>query len=408
MSRPSSRPPLWLAAAAMASFWGAVFGIVRLLRTFVDDPYGNDFRAYYAAAKVGLESGWSHIYDGDLLRAASSAFPVQDQAYDSAHFFVHPPLLAWIVAPLTALPEPAAFVLWTVIGAGAFVVAWAVACPFTGLAKITLLLLGLALWSVEESLRFGNPTLLLLALVALAWQQAKRDRAVLAGALLALAVMLKPQDVILVPVVLLVSGRTRLFMAFLGWAAVLTIAFVINLGSHGVNGYLAATALVQSDPVHQYDTLAYIFGVGPVAFAVELSLGALAVFVAYLRRHEIDTVFALGLLGSVMSSPHLHQPDYALDVLAAWLVLRTAPSTAHRLWLLAGIPACQFTSIGLPLPQLLWQPGWLAFLGREAVARSQVALAADRKQAGDPDGDDSDHAELRHDAEDKEVGITGR
>jgi hypothetical protein len=145
-----------------------------------------------------------------------------------------------------------------------------------------------------------------------------------------------------------------------------------------------------------------------VAFAVELSLGALAVLVAYLRRHEIDTVFALGLLGSVMASPHLHQPDYALDVLAAWLVLRTAPSTAHRLWLLAGIPACQFTSIGLPLPQLLWQPGWLALLGREAVARRQTALAADRKQAGGPDRKESDHAELSHHAEDQEVRIAGR
>jgi hypothetical protein len=397
------RPPLWLAAAAMASFWGAVFGVVRQVRTFMDDPYGNDFRAYYAAARVGLESGWSHIYDADLLRAASAAFPVKDQAYDSAHYFVHPPLLAWIVAPLTAVPEPAAFVFWTALGLAAFVVAWGVACPFTGLARITLLLLGLALWSVEESLRFGNPTLILLALIALAWWQAKRDRAVLAGALVALAVMLKPQDVILVPVVLLVSGRTKIFMSFLACAAVLTIAFVLSLGSHGVNGYLAATALVQSDPVHQYDTLAYIFGVGPVAFAVELSLGALAVIVAYLRRHELEIVFALGVLASVMASPHLHEPDYALDVLAAWLVLRTAPSTAHRLWLLAGIPACQFTSIGLPLPQLLWQPGWLAVLGREAFA-----LPSHRKQAGDPDRDDSEHAELRHDSEDQKVRITGR
>jgi hypothetical protein len=373
--KPATRPPLWLAAAAVANFWGVVFGVKWLVGTFIDDPYGNDFRAYYAAAKVGLSAGWSHIYDADMLRAASSTFPIQDQAYDSGHFFVHPPLLAWIVAPLTVLPEPSAFVLWTVIGVAAFVVAWAVACPFTGLARITLLLLGLALWSVHESLRFGQPTLLLLALIAVAWQQAKRDRVVLAGALIALAVMLKPQDVYLVPVALLASGRIRLVISFLASAAVLSIAFVLNLGSAGINGYLAATALVQSDPIHQFDTLAYVFGVGPIAYTVELSLGALAVFVAYLRRRELETVVALGLLGSLMASPHLHQPDYALDVLAAWLVLRTAPSAAHRLWLLAGIPACQFTAIGLPLPQLLWQPGWLAVLTREAVARRPTELA---------------------------------
>jgi hypothetical protein len=378
---PGTRPPLWLAAAAMASFWGAVFAVVRLARTFLDDPAGNDFRAYYAAAKVGLGSGWSHIYDADLLRAASASFPPNDRSYDSAHFFVHPPLLAWLVAPLTVLPEPAAFVLWTVLGLAAFVVAWAVACPYEGLARITLLLLGLFLWSTEESLRFGNPTLLLLVLIALAWQQARRDHLVLAGAFIALAVMLKPQDVAFVPIALLVTGRARLFLWSAGWTAVLAIAFLLNIGEDGVRGYLNATALVQSDPIHQYDTLAYVFGVGPITYAIEISLGVAAMVVAYLRRTETDIVFALGLLGSVMASIHLHQPDYVLDVLAAWLVLRTAPSTAHRLWLAVGVVACQFTSIGLPLPQLIWQPGWLVILGRETVVRRQQPELAPAAEA---------------------------
>jgi hypothetical protein len=164
-----------------------VFGVARLARVFLDDAAGNDFRVFYAAAKVGLGRGWSHLYDADLLRAASSGFPLRDRVYDSAHYYVNPPLLAWIVAPLTALSEPAAFVLWTVLGLAAFGVAWAVACPFSGLARITLLLLGLALWSVHESLRFGQPTLLTMALIALAWQQTGRDRPIAAGALLALA-----------------------------------------------------------------------------------------------------------------------------------------------------------------------------------------------------------------------------
>jgi Glycosyltransferase family 87 len=382
MPAPAARPPLWLAVAAITSFWGVVFGVVRLVRTFLDDPAGNDFRVFYTAAKVGLSAGWSHIYDPELLTVASSAFPLQDRVYDSAHSYANPPLLVWIVAPLTTLSEPAAFVLWTGIGLAAFLVAWAVACPFTGLARITLLLLGLALWSVHESLRFGQPTLLMMALVAVAWQQTRREHPVVAGALLALAVMLKPQDVIIVPVVLLVSGRTPVFMAFLGWAAVLSIAFVLNLGSVGINGYLGATAFLQSNPIHQFDTLAYVFGVGPATYAVELGLGVIAVAVAYFRRAELDTVFALGLLGSVMASPHLHQPDYALNVLAAWLVLRTGPGIANRIWLVAGIPACQFTAIGLPLPQLLWQTGWLGLLAREAVARRspQLALEDQRRE----------------------------
>jgi hypothetical protein len=370
MSARAGRPPLWLAAAATAAFWGAAFGVVRLVRIFLDDPYGNDFRVFYAAAKVGLGAGWSRIYDGDLLRAASSAFPVQDRVYDSSHFYVQTPLLAWIVAPLTAFPEPAAFVVWTVLGMAAFVIAWAVACPFTGMARITLLLLGLALFSVHESLRFGQPTLLLLALMALAWHQAERDRPVFAGALVALAVLLKPQDVILVPVALVVAGQRSVFMWFVGWAAALSTAFVLTLGTAGISGFLNATLMVQADPVHQFDTMAYVFGIGPVTYAIECVLGALALVVVYLRRGELEMVFALGVLGSVMASPHLHQPDYALDVLAAWLVLRTGPGLAHRLWMMLGVPADQLAALALPLPQLLWQTVWLGILGREGLARA--------------------------------------
>lgn len=376
MSAPASRPPLWLAAAAVASFWVVVFSFIRLIRIFVDDPFANDFRIFYAAAKVGLVAGWSHIYNGGFLRAAAAAFPLEESKIDSAHYFVNPPLLAWIVAPLTALPEPAAFAIWTLIGLVAFIIAWAVACPLTGLARITLLLVGLALWPVEESLHFGQPTLLLIALVAVAWQQTRRDRPVVAGALLAIAVMLKPQDVILVPVALLISGRLPVFLSFLGWAAAFSTVSLLSVGTAGIHDYLAAAALVQSDPIHYYDTPAYVFGIEPAAYAAEFALGALAMAAAYFRRTELDTVFALGILGSVMASPHMHELDYAVDVLAVWFVLRTGPSLAHRLWLVAGIPAGQFTAlaIGNPLPELVWQVGWLGFLGRDAAVRRQPAL----------------------------------
>jgi hypothetical protein len=375
MSAPAAlRPPLWLAASAAASFWAAAFGVFRVARTFLDDPYGNDFRVFYAAGKVGLSAGWSHIYDADLLRTASASFPARDQVYDAAHYYVQTPLLAWIIAPLTALPEPAAFVLWTVFGLATFVVAWSVACPFKGLGRITLLLLGVALWSVEESLRFGQPTLLMLALVAVAWQQTARGRPVVSGALLALALMIKPQDAFLVPVALLVSGRVPVVLAFLASSAVLTIAFLLTLGASGTSGFLSATAVVQADPIHQFDTLAYVFGIGPTTYAIELVLGAIAMAVAWFRRAELEAVFALGLLGSVMASPHLHQPDYALNVLAAWLVLRTGPGLAHKVWLVAGIPACQFAALGLPLPQLLWQTVWLGLIARDAVERQPREL----------------------------------
>ena len=151
--------------------------------------------------------------------------------------------------------------------------------------------------------------------------------------------------------------------------AVLSVVVVLAVGSAGINGFISATLAVQSDPIHQFDTMAYVFGIGPATYAIELFLGGIALVVAYLRRAELDLVFALGVLGSVMASPHMHQPDYALNVLAAWLVLRTGPGFAHKLWLVLGVPACQLTALALPLPQLLWETVWLGLLGRDAVAR---------------------------------------
>src|SRR5260370_42414161 len=131
---------------------------MRLIRICIAGGYGNGFRLFYAAAKVGVVAGWSQIYNAGFLRAAAAAFPLEENKIDSAHYFVNPPPLAWIVAPLTALPEPAAFAIWTLIGVAAFIAAWAVACPLTGLARLTLLLVGLALGPIGESLHFGQPT----------------------------------------------------------------------------------------------------------------------------------------------------------------------------------------------------------------------------------------------------------
>src|SRR5260370_6517071 len=73
-------------------------------------------------------------------------------------------------------------------------------------------------------------------------------------------------------------------------------------------------------------------------------------------------VFAAGLIGSVASAFPLHQPDYSLLVLAAWFVLRTSPPVWHRWWLLSGVVSMQLVTLGVPIPQLLWDAAWLVML----------------------------------------------
>src|ERR1700687_2676625 len=144
-SRPM-RPPLWLAVASVVAGWAAIYDIGVWIVLFVQRPIHPDFRIFYVAAEAGLRYGWSSIYDVSILRSLSAAFPAGQNYITSSLPFIHPPLVAWLVAPLTALPVPPAYALWSAVLLAALVLAWYVAAPYVGLRKVTLLLVALAIW----------------------------------------------------------------------------------------------------------------------------------------------------------------------------------------------------------------------------------------------------------------------
>lgn len=365
MNQPASqpaRPPLWLAAAAVAAGWGAIYDIGRWIVAYATFPAHEDVRIYYVAAEAGLKYGWSTIYDIPTLRALSAGFAGGQTNIDSSATYISPPLLAWLFAPLTAVSEPVAYALWAALSLAALVSTWRIAAPHTGLAKFALLLLALALWPVLDAFYRGQPVLVLLALVAASWWLTSNDRPWAAGIALAFATALKPQVVYLVPVALLVSGRYRVV---LGWAAacvVLAVAFIVSLGQSGLQTWWQTVQLVESNGEHAYFTLAYLFGFGIVTYVLLAIFGIAALAVAWKRRADVDMVFAAGLLGSLAVSVHLHLYDYSTLVLAAWLVLRTVPPLWQCLWLLVGVVTMQALALGLPAPQLIWDAGWLAIL----------------------------------------------
>ena len=359
----AERPPLPLAAAAVAAGWGAVYSAGRWTFEYVTKPIHDDVRYDYVAAEAGLRFGWSKIYNLDILRQLSVGFPAPQNTIHPGGTFINPPLLAWLWAPLVVFPEPVAYLIWTVLGLAALVWAWYLSAPYTGLAKLTLLLAGLALWPVMEAFYFGQPTAFVLALVATSWWLMRRDRMVAAGVALALATTLKPQVVIMIPVCLLAAGRVR---PLLGWAAsgaVIAAVSALSLGPSGLNDFWQTLKWIQTDAGHSFFTVAYLFGMGPLTYAVLAVQGAACVLVAWKRRDDLDVVFATGLLGSLMVAFHLHQPDYSNLLLAAWLVLRGSPSPAHKLWLGVGFVTMEVLTMGFPAPQLVWNVVWLAVLG---------------------------------------------
>jgi hypothetical protein len=273
------------------------------------------------------------------------------------------------------LPVPVAYALWSAVLLAALILAWYIAAPYAGLRKVALLLLALALWPVLDAFFFGQPSTLQLALLAAAWWLCARGRPLAAGAALAFATALKPHTMILVPVALAVSGRYRPFVSWAASSTVIAAVFVIALGPSGLNNWWQALVFGQTDPGQSlYYTPAYLFGSGPVAYVAEGLQGAAALVVARRRRADLNVVFAVGLVGSLAFAFHLHQYDYIELILAAWLILRTAPPIWHRLWLLAGVGTLQALDLGQPIPQLLWDLGWLVILGLDSSAAHSGSL----------------------------------
>ncbi|HEV3103084.1 MAG TPA: glycosyltransferase family 87 protein [Candidatus Dormibacteraeota bacterium] len=366
-------PPLWLGASGAASFTAAAYSLGLWLTLFLSRPVHEDVRLTFVAAVAGLRYGWQSIYDEATLRSLSAAFPAGAQGIDPVYTYLNPPLLAWLFSPLTLFTEPVAYVAWTVLSLAVLAVAWYMAAPYAGFARLTLLPLAVGLWPVLLVLYFGQPTLLVLGLVAAAWWLTAREQQWAAGVALAFATFLKPQDVLLLPLVLLVSGRYR---AVAGWGigcGVLGIATAAALQPSGLQSWWHALQLGQAQAAHTEYTLAHFFGFGILTYALWVVQAAAAVAVAWSRKSDPSTVYAAGILGTVTVAFHFHELDYSLLVLGAWLFLRSAPPLWQRLALLPGIVTMQVMTYGpqatQPLwdvlthaPQLLFDAGWLGIL----------------------------------------------
>jgi hypothetical protein len=169
---------------------------------------------------------------------------------------------------------------------------------------------------------------------------------------------------------------------FASWAvtgAVIAIITIAALGSTGLANWWHALNFLQSNPTHSHVTWAYVFGQGPIAYALEGLQGVAALVIAWRRRAHLEVVFAAGIAGSLAAGFHLHAPDYASLVLAAWLVLRAAPPLWHRLWFIAALPAMQLLTLGQPVPQLVWDAAWLVILGVSSYGGSDASAPATQR-----------------------------
>lgn len=360
-----------MSVTALTAALTATDGLVRRVQHFVEQPYDHDFRLNYVAAKIGLTYGWSHIYDLDLERRVMAMVTPYTNGISTMHNYVTPPLLAWILVPFTFLPVPAGFVAWVVFTTALLIASWWLVCPGKGLGRVTLLLIAFALWPTYYSFLIGQTVTLTIFCLAVCWRFLEKERWAPAGAALAVALFIKPQVILLLPLALLVSGRWLpvLYSALAG--GFLGVITLISLGQHGITTWESSVAYTSTNVFHGILTYAW-FGRGVIATSIEVTLGLVALALAWYRRSRLDIVFALGIVGSTASAFYLHEYDVPIFLLPAWVLLRQRLSVPQRAWLVLGIACAQLVAIGVIKPILLWEAGWIGLLGLEPWLQSRV------------------------------------
>jgi hypothetical protein len=320
------------------------------------EPIGLDFHTYIAAAQVGLEQGWSHIYEQRLVAIAQATL-VPDQRTQP---FLSPPPVAWLAALLVRLPYQWAFVVWTVVTA--LVLAWAVvwSSPSRGIGRWLAAGLVITTWWFLIADWVGQVVPLLAVGLLVGWRLVRDYRNVAAGLVLAL-VLLKPNTAFLVPFALLAAGRKR---TFLTWLVVAGTGLVLLLATVGVTG-LAAYINELEHPPAGTDALSLeaAFGLGGlITLALRVAIITTVLVAAFGLRTSPGLAIALATLGSLLVTPYLHLSDLTLLAAVGWIVWQERPMILWRApltasWILANpLVATQITPAQnrWPLFELVW------------------------------------------------------
>jgi hypothetical protein len=320
-----------------------------------------DLTLVYIGARIGLEQGWSHIYSlslqHDLFTQLRPHAPFND-----GERFVSPPPYAWLLVPVMGLGAAGVVYLWLAISVLALIAAWWIAAPGHGRARWLWLLGALAWYPVLYSLALAQPDLVLLLVAAASWRLSRGGKPYLAGLVLGLSV-LKPQLLLLVPLVLVIGGRWKIAATWAATAGALGLVSLLVIGGQGLSDYLSLLSEARHVTNNRYYTLAYLFGPDLLSYIAQGMVVAVTVVGAYLNRHATDDrIFALGVVATMLGATYWHLQDFAVLVVAAWLFWRDQPPTWQRWLLLVVAVAAELAWPLAPLPILAAVAVWFACL----------------------------------------------
>jgi Glycosyltransferase family 87 len=340
-------------------------------------PLGTDFSNVYAAGTYVLDGNAAAPFDPHKQYVREQAIFGPDTQFYGWHY---PPFFLGLAGLLATMPYWLALLLWQGVTLALFL--WAMrgvlATAKDGvLAKDSFwILLTLAFPAVFINLGHGQNGFLTAALIAGALTQLDR-RPIVAGVLIGLLAY-KPQFGLLIPLMLGLSGRWRVFFAAAATVIALALAVTLAFGADVWTAFFASTKFSRSVVLEQGGTGWYkiqsvfswvrMWGGGvPLAYAVQGAVTlAVAVALGWLwrARASFQLQAAALLIGTVLVTPYVL--DYDLVLLApaiGYLAIDGASrgfspyekTLLAALWLLplAARSVAQATFVPLAVPLML-------------------------------------------------------
>jgi hypothetical protein len=307
----------------------AQFALTTVQQLFLSDFV--DFDAYYTAALVVREGQDPYDRTGAFIRENGNA-AVREAAeragtrhahegFEHVHPFLYPPMLAFLVIPLTLAGNDVAESAWLVVNVALLAALLVVTARAVGLRSGPMLALGIVLvlgfHGVGETLALGQVNVLVACLAFAAIERFVRGRTASSSALLALSIAIKLQPALLLGYFLLVR-RFRYVAACLAWLVAFHLPLLLWLGTEpfvtfvrDVVPHLAAgvpASINQSLPA-LLARMADALGAGSAPAVVWITRAAvvavLAATVSLMRLAEPDHVYnaSLALIATLVVSP---------------------------------------------------------------------------------------------------------
>ena len=289
----------WGAVVLMVAFWCV------LAPPLIRAAWHDDFLCWYIGAKLAWSGDFHHMYDPAVQWSVQQKVLPEEQILS---VFPRPPFFAALVAPLSALPYPSAFIVWLAIQVSLLAI-----CFF---------------WAWRK---FGDDALVWGALSGPAFfgMACGQDR--LAGAVWGL-MLIKFNLLLVLPLALLVTRRWRMLQGFSVTACGLGAFSLLVLGSDGLRLYfqmLSSNAFPKLNPTPalmiNLQSLAAHLGMNSIAFLGPATMAVLAVGWVALRHAPLWRWLSVVLVVSLLVAPHVYAYNGALLLLPTWLVMFLSP-----------------------------------------------------------------------------------